>query len=93
LEIALVLDPLPSLKAYKDTSVAMMRALQSRGHKLFAIEQPEIFWDGGKTLGRARPLTVNEDDHDWYLTGDALERPLASFSAVLMRKDPPVDME
>jgi len=93
MEISVVLDPLPSLKAYKDTSVAMMRALQSRGHKLFATEQSEIFWDGGKTLARVRPLAVNADDHDWYNVGEASERSLASFAAVLMRKDPPFDME
>jgi len=93
MEYAFILDPLPSLKAYKDTSVAMMRALQSRGHKLFAIEQPEIFWDAGETLARSRPLSVTEDDHDWYVAGEAAVRTLASFSAVLMRKDPPFDME
>jgi glutathione synthase len=92
-EVAFILDPLPLLKAYKDTSVAMMRALQSRGHALFALEQADIFWDGGGTLARVRPLTVASDDHDWYHAGEALVRPLASFAAVLMRKDPPFDME
>jgi glutathione synthase len=70
-----------------------MRALQLRGHALFALEQADIFWDGGGTLARVRPLTVASDDHDWYHAGEALVRPLASFAAVLMRKDPPFDME
>jgi glutathione synthase len=91
-EFAFVLDPLDSLKAYKDTSVAMMRALQARGHALFALEQSDIFWDGG-THASVRPLTVTADDHDWYRAGGPLTRPLASFAAVLMRKDPPFDME
>jgi glutathione synthase len=92
-EIAFVLDPLPALKAYKDTSVAMMRALQSRGHSLFALGQSDIFWDAGATLGHARPLTIADDEHDWYREGAVSERPLASFTVVLMRKDPPFDME
>jgi glutathione synthase len=92
-EIAFVLDPLDSLKAYKDTSVAMMRALQARGHALFAFEQADIFWNGDGTQARARSLTVAADDHDWYRVGEPLVRPLASFAAVLMRKDPPFDME
>jgi glutathione synthase len=92
-EIAIVLDPLPELKAYKDTSVAMMRALQSRGHSLFALGQSDIFWDAGRTLGHARPVTVADEEHDWYREGAVSERPLASFAAVLMRKDPPFDME
>jgi len=93
MEIAFVLDALPSLKAYKDTSVAMMRALRKRGHTLFSLGQADIFWEGGATLGHVRSLTVGADDHDWYRAGETHERPLASFAAVLMRKDPPFDME
>jgi glutathione synthase len=92
-EIAFILDPLPALKAYKDTSVAMMRALQARGHTLFALGQTDIFWDAGKTLCRARAITIEADDHDWFREGEPVERALASFAAVLMRKDPPFDME
>jgi glutathione synthase len=93
MEFAFVLDPLASLKAYKDTSVAMMRALQARGHVLFALEQPDLFWDGRETLGKVRPLTIAADDHHWFETGTASVRPLESFAAVLMRKDPPFDLE
>ena len=93
MEFAFILDPLDSLKAYKDTSVAMMRALQARGHALFALEQSDVFWDVGATQARVRPLTVTGDDHEWYRAREPLARPLASFAAVLMRKDPPFDME
>ena len=93
MEFAFILDPLATLKAYKDTSVAMMRALQQRGHALFALEQSELFWDGKQTLGTVRPLTVTADDYDWFRAGEVATRPLESFTAVLMRKDPPFDME
>ena len=93
MEFAFILDPLASLKAYKDTSVAMLRALHERGHTLYALEQRDLFWDGKQTLGSVRPLQVTNDDHDWFRTGAATERPLQSFAAVLMRKDPPFDME
>jgi len=93
MEFAFVLDPLASLKAYKDTSVAMMRSLQERGHTLFALEQRDLVWDGKETLGTVRPLTLAADEHDWFRTGEPVMRPLQSFSAVLMRKDPPFDME
>jgi len=93
MEFAFVVDPLDSLKAYKDSSIAMMRAAQARGHALFALEQPDIFWEDGATRARARPLSVSADNHAWYRAGEAAVRPLASFSAVLMRKDPPFDME
>ena len=45
------------------------------------------------TQARVRPLTVNDDDHDWHRAGESLIRPLKSFDAVMMRKDPPFDME
>ena len=93
MEFAFILDPLASLKAYKDTSVAMLRALHERGHTLFALEQRDLFWDGKQTLGSVRPLQVTGDDHDWFRTGAATVRPLESFASVLMRKDPPFDME
>src|ERR1700690_3152361 len=93
MEFAFVVDPLHSLKAYKDSSVAMMRALQSRGSVLHALEQSDIFWEDGKTCARVQPLTVDADNEHWYRPGDPVVRPLASFDAVLMRKDPPFDME
>lgn len=93
MELAFIVDPLDSLKAYKDSSVSMMRAAQARGHTLFALEQSDVFWADGATSARVRPLTVTADDHDWCSAGEALVRPLSSFSAVLMRKDPPFDME
>jgi glutathione synthase len=93
MEFAFILDPLDALKAYKDTSVAMMRALQARGAALFALEQADLFWTDASTQAKVTPITVNDDDHDWYRTGATSIRPLTSFDAVIMRKDPPFDME
>jgi glutathione synthase len=93
MDFAFVLDPLPLLKAYKDTSIAMMRSVAARGQRVFALEQREIYWRDGATRARVRPLELSADDHDWYTAGDPEDRPLASFAAVLMRKDPPFDME
>ena len=93
MEVAFILDPLPELKAYKDSSIAMMRALQRRGHRVFALEQGDLTWSGGVTRGRARPLELFADNHDWFRAGEAHIRPLKDFAAVIMRKDPPFDME
>ena len=58
MDVAFILDPLPELKAYKDSSIAMMRALDRRGHRVFALGQADIFWDAGVTRGAARALTL-----------------------------------
>ena len=93
MDFAFILDPLPSLKAYKDTSVAMMRALAARGHRIYALQPADIFWTGSDTRARAVALTLAADNIDWYREGETDERALADFAAVLMRKDPPFDME
>jgi glutathione synthase len=93
MDFAFILDPLPELKAYKDSSVAMMRALVARGHSIHALQPADLCWDAGTVRARTVPLTLADDDHDWYRAGPAEDRPLASFAAVLQRKDPPFDME
>jgi len=93
MDYAFILDPLPELKAYKDSSVAMMRALAARGHRVYALEQAGLCWEAGQTRARAAPLALRSDDHDWYAAGEPDERALKDFAAVVMRKDPPFDME
>ncbi len=93
MDVAFILDPLPELKAYKDSSIAMMRALDRRGHRVFALGQADIFWDRDVTRGSARVLTLLANDHHWYRAGVPETRPLKDFAAVIMRKDPPFDME
>ena len=93
MEFAFIIDPPEGLKAYKDTSISMMRALQARGHAIYLTEPKELFWRAAVTQARVRRVEITPDDHDWYRAAEAQTRPLASFAAVLMRKDPPFDME
>src|SRR5574340_91687 len=93
MDFAFVLDPLPQIKAYKDSTVAMMRALAARRHNVHALEQRDLYWRDGETRASARPLVLAADDHDWYAAGEPVDRPLTAFDAILMRKDPPFDME
>jgi len=93
LSILFVVDPLDALKAYKDSSVAMMRELARRGHDVWACELDGMGWFEGSVLAQAQLLAVNDDDHAWYEVREEGRRALASFDAVLMRKDPPFDTE
>ncbi len=87
-----ILDPLDSLKAYKDTSVAMMRAAQARGHEIWSCEQGDLAWQGRVSAAAGR-LALTDNDEDWVRHHAAERRPLDHFDAVLMRKDPPFDLE
>ena len=96
MKLAVILDPLDSIKPYKDSSVAMMREAASRGHRLFVMQQGDLAWKGGVVVGFARALELTGQEGDgqrWYRTGEPEETPLQEFNAVLMRKDPPFDME
>jgi len=87
-----ILDPLEELHAYKDTSVAIMRAAQARGHQICVCQQNDLHWNGHVET-RARNLSLADDDEDWYRATENEKARLADFDAVLNRKDPPFDME
>jgi len=93
LDLLFVVDPLDKLKAYKDSSVAMMREAARRGHAIFAATPDELAASNSAVTARAHRLQMTQDDDEWHVELDAEERDLASFSAVLMRKDPPFDVE
>jgi len=87
-----ILDPLDSLKVYKDTSIAIMREAAKRGHELFISMQVDIFLRHDKVRLNTRPFKFIEGVN-WYKLGEAIECNPSEFNAVLMRKDPPFDNE
>lgn len=96
MKLAFILDQLDSIKTYKDSSFAMMREAVLRGHRLFSMQQGDLIWKNGRTTGfvRALELTGEGDGaHRWYRASEPEEMPLTEFDAVMMRKDPPFDME
>lgn len=93
MKLAFILDPLEHLKPWKDSSVAMLRAAQARGHESFAVMRPALAWRAGAVRAAAARLTLRDDHRDWFEAGAPEEKPLAAFDAVLMRQDPPFDFE
>jgi glutathione synthase len=91
--LAVVMDPIDHIKYAKDTTLAMLLAAQARGWSLHYLEQPDLHLRDGVAEGRARPLTVRADAKDWYTLGQPTLQPLGTFDVILMRKDPPFDME
>ncbi len=93
LSLLFIVDPLDALKAYKDSSIAMMREAARRGHDVWACLQPSLRWRDGKVTANAHLLALSDDDHAWYSVRETGEHELSTFDAVLMRKDPPFDSE
>ena len=87
------MDPVGSIIVKKDTTLAMMLAAQRRGWALRYMELGDLFVRDGTAHARMRPIEVRDDPRDWYTLGEPDTRPLASLDVILMRKDPPFDME
>jgi glutathione synthase len=89
-----VADPLSSFKTYKDTTFAMMRELQRRGHGVAACEPQHLQWQSGQPVtALVRRIELTGQAEDWYRVTHQGREPLRGFDAVLMRKDPPFDSE
>src|SRR5450759_5297623 len=92
MKFAFILDPLASLKAYKDTSLAIMREAAKRGHSLFVAEQGDLLLRNEQVRLRTRKFEF-EQGTQWYRLEESHEAAPSDFDAVLMRKDPPFDNE
>ena len=92
MKLLFVVDPLPGLKAYKDSSVAMMRAAVARGHAVFATEARQLQVKGGVARAACDTLDVRRGE-DWFRITQTASHALNDFDAVVMRTDPPVDTD
>jgi len=93
MKLAFIVDPLDEFKIFKDTSFAMMREAAARGWALYTLQQEDIFWRKHRIAGYASRLTLTDNENPWYRSDVPQETDLAAFDAVIMRKDPPFDME
>ena len=91
LHVAVVMDPIGSIRIAKDTTFAMLLEAQRRGHHLHYVVPGGLGVAGGRAVARSAPLAVRDDPASWYSLGEASSGPLASMDVVLMRRDPPVD--
>ena len=94
MEILFVSDPLASFKIYKDTTFAMMREAQRRGHTIHACEPQHLVWErGGVVQAHVRSIILTGAPDNWFTETSATVRGIKDFGAVVMRKDPPFDSE
>ncbi|EMR12651.1 glutathione synthetase [Methylophaga lonarensis MPL] len=91
--LGIVMDPISAINIKKDSSFAMLLAAQARGWNLRYMEQQDLFLNDGEVFAEIRSLSVKEDAHNWYQLGEPETLPLKSLDVILMRKDPPFDME
>ncbi len=93
IQIGVVMDPIGSIKVQKDSTFAMLLAAQTRGWRIHYMEQRDLGLRDNICWGSTRELRVRDDMTDWFEFGDQHTLPLHQLDCVLMRKDPPFDME
>ena len=94
MKLLFITDPLESFKIYKDTTFAMMREAQRRGHTLAVCLPQDLVWQrGSQVTARVRDIVLTGDSTNWFQAQPLRSAALTAFDAVLMRKDPPFDSD
>lgn len=91
--LGVIMDPIATIHPKKDSTLALLLEAQDRGFELLYMEVPHLFLQYGLAWGLCQPLQVFNDKARWYSLGERTARPLDQFDVLLMRKDPPVNLE
>ncbi len=92
-KLGIVMDPIQSIPVKKDTSFAMLLEAARRGYELYYFEQKNLFVRDGKAFGHSRLLQVFNNEEHWYALSEPNTMMLSDLDVILMRKDPPFDLE
>lgn len=93
MNIGVIMDPIASIKPHKDSTFAMLLAAQQRGWNVHYMRQTDLSFIQGKASATSRELEVFDQSEGWFELGAEDQGPLERFDVLLMRVDPPFNME
>lgn len=93
MKIGILMDPIANIDIKKDTSFALLLTAQERNHTLHYLESKDIFIQDAVVYGKMRKLTVEDNLTQWYQLNEEIVEPLHTLDVLLMRKDPPFNMQ
>ena len=93
MRLGVVMDPIESITPKKDSTLAMLLEAGRRGAEIHYMQQRDLRLVAGEAFGRSRIVVVNDSLDGWFEFGASADIPLAELDVILMRKDPPFDME
>jgi glutathione synthase len=93
LQMGVIMDPLDTIHPEKDTTLALLAEADRRGFALYYMELNALFLQYGIAWGNCRALQLHFDKNPWYSLEAPVSRPLDQFDILLMRKDPPVNLQ
>ena len=88
-----IMDPIAGIATYKDSTFAMLLEAQRRGHEIWYMEPAGLTMRDGIAMGYMQLLEVRDNTDDWFTLGESENRELATLDFLLMRKDPPFNMD
>ena len=92
-KLGVIMDPIEGINVNKDSTFAMLLEAQRRAYKIYYLQQSDLFHTDNKILGQTSLISVQDDPANWYELHDSAIKDLSELDVVLMRKDPPVNME
>lgn len=93
MKLGVIMDPIAGINIKKDSTFAMLMAAQQRGWQLFYMELADLYLRDSTAFARMRQLTVKNNPKSWFTFAEDNAHPLAELDCILMRKDPPINME
>jgi len=93
LNLGIVMDPIESITPYKDTTLAMLLAAAARGWTPHVMTQPDLYLLQGRAFATRRRVRVFDDATRWFEAEAPVDALMSELDVVLMRKDPPFDMD
>ena len=93
MKLGVIMDPIAGIKVEKDTTLALLLAAQRREWEIHYMEMGDVYLNGSTARANARLMTVADHASDWYQFQHSVELALSDLDVILMRKDPPFDME
>jgi len=92
IKLGVIMDPIHAIKYEKDSTLAMLIEAQKRQYQIYYMEQQDLFSRQGKSFSSARPIKVYNNKTNWFEFGNSELISLDQLDVILMRKDPPFDM-
>lgn len=93
LKLGIIMDPIESIKTYKDSSFAMLLAAQKKNWPIYYMQQSDVYLENAQVYANCQRIQVDDNPDNWFSAQETTTLALSDLDVILMRKDPPFDME
>ena len=92
-KLGVIMDPIEKIHTNFNTSFALMLEAQARGWEVYYLQPHTIWLQEGIVWAKMQQLKLKDDENSWFEVQLDIVQPLSEMNCILMRKDPPFNME